>query len=61
MAAMLNAIVGLEFEVQSVQAKFKISQNRSRADQEGVISVLQTGTDASHTALMAKLIGDALR
>lgn len=54
--AMLKAIVGLEFTVQTVQAKWKVSQNRSAADQEGVISELQRRTDSPQTSQMATLI-----
>lgn len=60
MAAMLNAIVGLEFEVQTVQAKWKANQNRSLADQKGVIAQLQARTDTSHAAQMAKVMKDFL-
>jgi transcriptional regulator len=33
----LKAIVGLEMNVERVDAKAKLSQNRSEADQDGVI------------------------
>jgi transcriptional regulator len=56
MQAMLNAIVGLEFEVQSVKAKWKVNQNRSIADQKGVIAELQTRTDSPHTEQMAAIM-----
>jgi transcriptional regulator len=39
-AAMLNAIVGIEVRISSVQAKRKLSQNRSVADIAGVIAGL---------------------
>ncbi|GAB2968475.1 FMN-binding negative transcriptional regulator [Nocardioides montaniterrae] len=37
---MLKAIVGLELQVEKVEAKAKLSQNRSLADREGVIAGL---------------------
>ncbi len=40
-----HAIVGFEIEVTSLQAKFKLSQNRSTADREGVLRGLETRTD----------------
>lgn len=55
--AMLKAIVGLEFTVHSVQAKWKVSQNRSSADQAGVISELQGRINDPHAIQMATLIG----
>lgn len=51
---MLEAIVGFEITVESLQAKYKLSQNRSTADQHNVIQALQTkGEDhASEVAAM---------
>jgi transcriptional regulator len=43
-AGQLRAIVGVELRISSVQAKFKLSQNRPPADADGVIEAL-TGTD----------------
>lgn len=37
LAAMLRAIVAIEIPVQSLRGKFKLSQNRSPADRQGVI------------------------
>lgn len=42
----LRAIVGLEFAVERVEAKAKLSQNRSDADREGVVA----GLLAEHSA-----------
>ncbi|MCW2749339.1 MAG: transcriptional regulator [Aeromicrobium sp.] len=45
-AGQLKAIVGLEMTVERVDAKAKLSQNRSEADQDGVIVGLRAdGTD----------------
>ena len=42
----LRAIVGLEIAITRVEAKWKLSQNRSAADAEGVVTALQAGTPA---------------
>ena len=38
--SMLNAIVGIEIEITQLQAKYKLSQNRSESDQKQVIDEL---------------------
>jgi transcriptional regulator len=45
--AMLNAIVGVELQVTSIQAKRKLSQNRPEADIAGTISGLTDVGDSS--------------
>jgi len=45
-AGQLRAIVGLELVITRVEAKWKLSQNRSAADAEGVVTALQAGTPA---------------
>ena len=42
---MLGAIVGIELVIERVEGKFKLSQNRSEADQAGVISGLGISHD----------------
>ena len=42
-ATMLRAIVVLEIPLDSLLGKYKLSQNRSAADQAGVVASLQTG------------------
>lgn len=42
---LLGAIVGFEIEVDSVQAKYKLNQNRSEADRASVIRGLKSRTD----------------
>ncbi len=37
---MLEAIVGFEISIESLQAKYKLSQNRSAADQHNVMQAL---------------------
>jgi transcriptional regulator len=60
-ARQLRAIVGVELAVTSVEAKRKLSQNRSDADRQGVIEGLSESSRAgSHTvadAMRADLLG----
>ncbi|HEX9064381.1 MAG TPA: FMN-binding negative transcriptional regulator [Streptosporangiaceae bacterium] len=44
-AGQLRAIVGVEMTVQRVEAKDKLSQNRTAQDRANVIAALQTGPD----------------
>jgi transcriptional regulator len=43
--AMLNAIVGFTIQITRIEAKFKLGQNRSQADQSGMVRDLQASTD----------------
>jgi transcriptional regulator len=43
----LDAIAGFEIDIEVVQGKWKLSQNRSPADQDRVIDWLDRGDDAS--------------
>jgi transcriptional regulator len=49
--AMLRAIVGIEIEVVAIEAKWKVSQNRSAADRQGVAAGLGAEVDAAARAL----------
>ncbi len=51
--AMLRAIVGIEIDVVDVTAKFKLSQNRSAADRDGVVAGLRAAGLAALAAQMA--------
>jgi transcriptional regulator len=44
-AGQLRAIVGVEVEIDRIEAKWKLSQNRSAADVAGVIEGLRTGSN----------------
>jgi transcriptional regulator len=59
-AQMLRAIVGIEITLDTLQGKWKISQNRSGADREGVVAGLET-TQPEMAALvrLAKAAGTA--
>jgi len=51
----LAGIVGIEIRVRAIEGKFKLSQNRSAADRDGVVTQLRasgTDNDAALAALM---------
>jgi len=50
---MLKAIVGIRIEVTRVEAKWKVSQNRSAADRQGVARGLALADDAAMAALVS--------
>jgi transcriptional regulator len=49
--AMLKAIVGFEIKITRLEAKFKLGQNRSTEDQEGMLRELQQSKDAASQEL----------
>jgi transcriptional regulator len=53
-AGQLRAIVGIEVLIERVEGKAKLSQNRSEADQDGVIEGLR-GEDAKAAAVAADM------
>lgn len=57
--AMLKAIVGLEMEITSIDGKWKVSQNRSAADMQGLIAGLATQGDGNGREI-AKLARERL-
>lgn len=52
---MLSLIVGFEFSIAALSGKWKASQNRSQADQEGVKRNLQNADDADSHEMAAML------
>jgi transcriptional regulator len=52
---MLGLIVGFEFSIATLTGKWKLSQNRSQADQEGVLRNLQNAPDAESQEMAAML------
>ncbi len=46
-ARMLSHIVGFEIEITKIKAKFKLSQNRTRAEQQKVIDSLSRASDTA--------------
>ena len=57
-ASMLRGIVGIEVEINEIQCKYKLSQNRSREDQDMVIEQLKA-RDSQGTAQAMSDIKDA--
>ena len=54
--AMLKAIVGVEIEIEDIQCKYKLSQNRPAADHQGVIDKLdELGSDSLVSAMRKTL------
>lgn len=54
---MLKAIVGFELKITEIQGKFKLNQNRSMADMQGVIDHLDPVQDADlRTAMQQALL-----
>ncbi|MDH5534322.1 MAG: FMN-binding negative transcriptional regulator [Betaproteobacteria bacterium] len=57
---MLTAIVGIEIPVARLEGKWKVSQNRTASDRQGVVEGLEAETgDAA--AAMAQMVREALR
>lgn len=57
-AARMRAIVGFHIAVECIEAKFKLSQNRSAADQAAVIAALEargSGDDMAMAQLMRQI------
>ena len=48
---MLQHIVGFEINASRVEAKFKLSQNRTKAEQQNVIASLASSSDSTVTAV----------
>ena len=61
-AAMLRAIVAIEIPLTSLVGKYKLSQNRSAADRQGVVANLQAGSAEAQdmAAWMQQPPGDTL-
>lgn len=51
LAAMLNAIVGFTVQITKIEAKFKLGQNRSQADQSGMLRDLLASPDPASQQL----------
>lgn len=60
---MLSHIVGFEIAVTRIEAKFKLSQNRTRQEQENIITSLATASDTavSGTSKLMRTLGLGLR
>ena len=51
----LKQIIGFEFSITALQGKWKLSQNRSQADREGVLRNLESADDADSRELAVAL------
>ena len=51
---MIRGIVGFEIEITRLEGKFKLSQNRTEAERENVIAVLQESSDTLAVAELMK-------
>jgi transcriptional regulator len=60
-AGQLRAIVGIEIEIDRIEAKWKLSQNRSAADVDGAIEGLREGSDSDRALAGAMADMEALR
>ncbi len=58
--SMLNGIIGLELPIRRLEGKWKVSQNRTEADRQGVINGLERLNTPQSLAMKA-LVEDALR
>lgn len=56
---MINGIVGFSMEVETLQFKKKLSQNKSAAEQQRIKSDLENSTDTVASALAAYMLTDA--
>ena len=53
-AAMLQAIIGIEFEIEEIECKYKLSQNRPADDRQQVIDQLETGNSTALAEAMKR-------
>ncbi len=60
-AGQLRAIVGIELEIERIEAKWKLSQNRGAADVAGAIEGLRAGSDDDRALADAMAEVEALR
>jgi transcriptional regulator len=56
-ARMIRHIVGFEIEGRRIETKFKLSQNRTKAEQENIIQALTKSPDSAATEI-ARLMGE---
>lgn len=53
---MLNAIIGIEISISSIEAKWKVSQNQPDENQAGLIQHLQSSTDEAAMNMAAEIL-----
>ncbi len=57
--SLMEAIVGFRISITRIEAKFKLGQNRSEADQDGMLRCLESSKDAGARALGEFIRNDA--
>jgi transcriptional regulator len=57
-AAQLKAIVGIEIPIARLDGKWKMSQNRSEADRQGVVRALRAAGDSNSLAIADLVAGE---
>lgn len=57
-AGQLKAIVGIEVQIAQIEGKWKMSQNRSAADREGVMRGMRDETDPHYNAQLGSYFSD---
>jgi transcriptional regulator len=55
-SSQIKGIIGIEIEIAEILGKWKVSQNRSQADQQGVIQGLAEGDGVAGAAEMAEMV-----
>ncbi|HUQ78158.1 MAG TPA: FMN-binding negative transcriptional regulator [Patescibacteria group bacterium] len=60
-AGQLKAIVGVQITIERIEAKFKLSQNRSTGDVDGAIAGLEAGPQVGHPTATAMRTARARR
>jgi len=53
-ATMLSGVVALSFQIETIEAKFKASQNKTRKDRQGVIDGLESNSLTAEAAAIVK-------
>jgi transcriptional regulator len=53
---LMSAIISFKFHIEKIDAKFKMSQNRSRDDRQGVIDGLSARTDQMSSLVKAMMV-----
>lgn len=55
-SALTSAIVSFRFKIEKIEAKYKLSQNRSKDDQEGIVEGLKERTDEMSRLVMEMML-----
>lgn len=58
--ALLNAIIGIEIDINRAEGKWKLSQNRSASDRESLIEALRMADDENASAIASLMTKDKM-